>query len=723
MNNFSKTEKIIFSLATCAVVIFSYFLFDDSLLFPKTDTRDLKTVGSFVISKNDVRRKNIDTFSWLPAGRSSEVFHNDSIFTGASSEAEIQLADGTRLYIEPNSLVSLNFVNGQMTLDLKYGDLQAEIASASQLVVKTAGEETKLEGTDNKESSKVRVKKSFSGLNVKLEKGQAAITSRGQRKNLDSDSGLKVSAGAIQTVKKPQLTILTEDGKTWLKPIPTQPIPVAWEGKGSISGYEVELAADADFADLIANHKTKETQWSLAATENEQTYYWRVKVYDSNGGLSTTSPPQRFNVRLFKTPVLVTPENASVTQMELKAIPKQPLRTSMKISWQAMPELTSFQVQVAPDANFQNITFDKTIENTNELLSSALMSGIWHVRVKGFAEKYNYASEWSAPHTFELRLSPQKVPRPPAPVLAKKTIEFTPTSDSDRDPASPQAPVLEWKPLSQTKGFRLQISKDKNFADSNYIETTENSFAWEQFQKGTTYYRVFAVAPNGLISMPSEIGEVVVGFRNPELSPLRSFNLRGTSPTDPAPAQALDVKWTSVPTASAYRLEMSPSSEFSNPITTDVSATQSKFVLQSPGVFHFRVVALDSTGQPLTDYSAPQKVEYQWKNPLGVPNLREPFDRASIFLQKEVEAFIWLEWRKVDGAQSYSIEVSTTPDFNKTFIKNTTVSNRFLIKEKIPQGKLYWRVRANAVKETENSEWTAAREFTVHSQKNESFVQ
>ena len=723
MNNFSKTEKIIFSLATFSVVVFSYFLFDDSLLFPNTDTRDLKTVGSFVISKNDVRRKNIDTFSWLPAGRSSEVFHNDSIFTGSSSEAEIRLSDGTRLYIEPNSLVALNFVNGQMTLDLKYGDLQAEITPTSQLVVKTAGEETKLEGTDSKASSKVRVKKSFSGLNVKLEKGQAAITSRGQRKNLASDSGLKVSAGAIQTVEKPQLSILTEDGKTWLKPIPSQPIPVAWEGKGSISGYEIELAADPDFANLIASHKTKETQWSLGSTENEQTYFWRVKVYDSNGGLSTTSAPQRFNVRLFKSPVLITPENTSVTQLELKAIPNQPLRTSMKISWQAMPELTSFQVQVAEDVEFQKLALDKTIENTNEFLSSPLASGLWHVRVRGNADKYNYSSEWSTVHSFELRLSPQKVPRPPAPLLAKKTIEFTPTSDSERDPASPQAPMLEWKTLTKTKGFRLQISKDKNFSETSFIDTTENSFAWEQFQKGTTYYRVFAVAPNGLISPPSEVGEIVVGLRNPELSPLRSFNLRGNSPNDPAPAQALDIKWTTVPTASAYRLEMSPSAEFTNPITTDVSATQSKFVLQSPGVFHFRVVALDPAGQPLTDYSSPQKVEYQWKNPLGMPNLREPFDRASIFLQKEVEAFIWLEWRKVEGAQSYSIEVSTTPDFQKTFIKNMTASNRFLIKEKIPQGKLYWRVRANAAKETESSEWTAAREFTVHSQKNESFVQ
>src|SRR5690606_8140669 len=112
MSNFAKTEKIIFGIALGLLVAFSYFLYDDSLLFPKSNTQSLELIGNVSFSQNDVRRKNLDSFSWLPASRKDGVFQNDSIYTGERSEAIISLQDGSQIRIQPNSLINLNFKNG-----------------------------------------------------------------------------------------------------------------------------------------------------------------------------------------------------------------------------------------------------------------------------------------------------------------------------------------------------------------------------------------------------------------------------------------------------------------------------------------------------------------------------------------------------------------------------------------------------------------------------------
>jgi hypothetical protein len=100
----------------------------------------------------------------------------------------------------------------------------------------------------------------------------------------------------------------------------------------------------------------------------------------------------------------------------------------------------------------------------------------------------------------------------------------------------------------------------------------------------------------------------------------------------------------------------------------------------------------------------------------------EPFNNASIFLQTEQEPFIWLEWKKVAGAASYTLEISDKEDFSNTLVSTNLEKNRFLIKKRVPLGKLYWRVRAEKKDATEVSEWTDKREFTIYHQKNETFV-
>lgn len=722
MKNFGFAEKIILSIALFALVVLSYFLYDDSLLFPKANTSALENIGRFVNSENDVRRKNTDTFSWIPASGQTQVFQKDSIFTGNSSSATIKLKDGTLISIEPDSLITLNMKNGQMTLDLKYGDLQADLSSSTNLVVKSGTDETKLESTGS-ERSKVRLRKAFSGLDVNLESGNAALMANGKRKNLSANEKLKVTKnGDFKLLEKPILEILTENSKRWLKPDPSQPIKVSWKATGSIDGFEVQLSKDKEFKDLLLSEKTKESQFPLIETETEGLYYWRITVYDSSGNKAITSEVQNFSVDLFHPPTITNPIQNSLTEFEIKLEKGKELAAPVRLTWETKQPLNRFNWQISKSSDFSEIFQEKETINSNEAVSQALSKGVWYTRIKGFSEAYKAETNWSLPVSFEVKLTPKKELRPAPPILAKKQIEFTPLADSERTPASPQGPIIEWSPTSLTTSYRVQFSKDKEFTNAPFQTLTDKKLEWTEFTKGTSFYRVFAIAPNGLISMPSEVGEILVGFKNPILTELKSFEVKGQSADEKAPPQSLTVQWTPVPSASAYNLEMSTGADFKNPVVTQLSKPETIYVLETPGTFHFRVQALDKNNQELTEYSNVQNSVYTWKSPLGIPILREPFNKSSIFLQKEMEAFIWLEWKKVEGAKGYTIEVSSTPDFKKTIIQTVSSINRHLIKSRLPQGVFYWRVRANSENIDQSSDWAGAREFTIHSQKNETFV-
>ena len=271
MSRFGRTEKMIFTGALLVLMVFSYFLYDDSLLFPKSNTGELELIGSVAISQNHVRRKNLDTFSWLPASRKDNVFQNDSIFTGDRSEATIQLQDGTQIRIEPNSLITLNLKNGQMNLDLRYGNLVGELAQGSSLTIKSGTEEFKLEGspTNTQEKPKIKFNKAHSGtVDLKLLSGDVKYIDKKKQavKELPKNAVVAVKKdGDIKPVEKPTLLVKTPDNMNWLRVNPDDPLPFEWQGKGDIARYELEVSPNEDFSSVALSKMTNEQR--VAVTE------------------------------------------------------------------------------------------------------------------------------------------------------------------------------------------------------------------------------------------------------------------------------------------------------------------------------------------------------------------------------------------------------------------------------------------------------------------------
>ncbi|MFV8249622.1 FecR domain-containing protein [Bdellovibrio bacteriovorus] len=721
MSRFGRTEKMIFTGALLVLMVFSYFLYDDSLLFPKSNTGELELIGSVAISQNDVRRKNLDTFSWLPASRKDNVFQNDSIFTGDRSEATIQLQDGTQIRIEPNSLITLNLKNGQMNLDLRYGNLVGELAQGSSLTIKSGTEEFKLEGspTNTQEKPKIKFNKAHSGtVDLKLLSGDVKYIDKKKQavKELPKNAVVAVKKdGDIKPVEKPTLLVKTPDNMNWLRVNPDDPLPFEWQGKGDIARYELEVSPNEDFSSVALSKMTNEQRVAVTEPLQPGPYFWRLKTYDRNGEVGVVSPAQRMSITHLAGPQIVTPVQAAQINLELKVKPQEELATTTEVQWKAMAQLKHFTWQIAADPEFQQIIKDGQTDSL-AAVTPRLPSGTYWVRVQGQTAGNN-VSPWSEPVSFTLNLAAHKEERPNRPVLITKQVDFkAPTGE--RNPASPEAPKLAWKPVLRSKGYQLQISKDISFAEVEKYDITQNQVAWSQFRPGKHYYRVQAKGINGLNSDFSEVGTIDVSVGGLTLNPLKTINAVGQA----AGPKETPISWSEVPFAKSYLVQVDKSKEFTAPQQLEYSATGGNLTLQDPGTYVVRVQALDEANKPLTDFSNIQEVMYTFRTPLVAPPLMEPFNNASIFLQTEMEPFIWLEWKKVEGATSYRIEISDKPDFSRTLIAKSLAGNRFLIKEKVPLGKIYWRVRAEAKGDAEMSEWAEKREFTLYHQKNETFV-
>ncbi|KYG63590.1 hypothetical protein AZI87_14415 [Bdellovibrio bacteriovorus] len=721
MSRFGQTEKIIFVGALILLVAFSYFLYDDSLLFPKANNGKLELIGDVAISQNDVRRKNLDTFSWLPASRKDSVYQNDSIFTGDRSEATIRLQDGTQIRIEPNSLITLNLKNGQMNLDLRYGNLVGELAQGSSLTVKSGTEEFKLESTPGTaEKPKIQFNKAHSGtVDLKLISGDVKYVDKKKKavKALPKNTVVAVDKkGEVKQVEKPQLSLTTANNVNYLRMNPDDPLPFEWQSKGPVSRYELEISPAQDFSTVAVSKITSETKTAVTEPLEPGAYYWRLKAFDHNGQVSAVSPVQNVQVTHLAGPQIVTPTQAAQINLELKVKPKEELATTTEVQWRAQPVLKNFTWQVSQDPEFQTILKEEQTTNL-AAVTPKLPSGTYWVRVQGQTESQK-VSPWSEPVSFTLNLLAHKEERPDRPVLVTKKIEFKAPTGKDRNPASPEAPKLAWKPVLQTKNYHLQIAKDASFKDAEKYDITQTQAAWSQYRPGKYFYRVYARGLNGLISEPSETGTLEISVGGLTLDPLKTINAVGQAP---GPKET-PVSWSEVPFAKSYLVQVDKNKDFSAPQLLEYSSNAGVLTLNDPGRYNVRVQAMDESNQPLTEFSNIEEVLYTFRAPLVAPTLMEPFNAASIFLQTEMEPFIWLEWKKVEGASSYRIEISDKADFSRTLIAKSIDGNRYLIKDRVPLGKIYWRVRAESKTDSEASEWASKREFTLYHQKNETFV-
>lgn len=710
MNNFTKTEKTIFICALLVLVVFSYFLYDDSLLFSNSNTANLNQIGQFSVSANDVRRKNLENFAWTPASKSDNVFENDSIFTGDDSEALITLSDGSTLKVEANSLITLKLNNGQMNLDLRYGNLVGELNEGATLQVTSGQEEFKLEGSkgNEQEKSTIRLKRATKGVvDLTLLKGAAKVIDKKQAAQaLEPQKNLAVRGDTIAKVERHKIVLLTENNLNILRSTPTAPLNFKWEAQGTISGYQIEFSEEPSFENSPKTFRTEQKSFTLSEELPLSKHYWRVSTLDASG-VNTVSETRHFTLSSLPIPIITEPVHQSILNLEIKKS-EETLSYSLPIAWTAPDSLKNFKYQISDSEDFSNILQENT-STIPQAKTQALTSGSYYLRVQGFSPD-NQASGWSNVHTFQLNLSEKPLVAPAKPILTTPLV----TLNVENENTPP--PTLGWRRVLNAVNYLVEISANETFSEKLEYTTRSNSISWSAYKPGKYKFRVQALGEENLKSPYSDLGNIEISTAPLFLNPLTPINAISANPEP----QKVPLKWSTLPFASSYQVQITQNSEFSEDGSTTPN-TQSLVTLQNPGLYKVRIRAFD-TNNTVIGTSNTQEVSYSHRPPLPPPQLLEPFNNASVFLQKDTEPFIWLEWKKLQHAGLYNIEVSSDPEFKKIILQSEQKGNRFLIKSRLPLGTIYWRVRAKSANGAEISAWSQARQFVLHHQKNEGIV-
>jgi len=166
---------------------------------------------------------------------------------------------------------------------------------------------------------------------------------------------------------------------------------LSWSAVRNARAYEIFLAADANFTNMIAVQAAKTLSYTPSAPLADGTYYMRVWAYnpDLNPGkfskvytfkVDTTPPPP---------PILGRPSNNS-------SAPKRP-----QLTWAAIGGASQYQVEVDDTADFSSPVFTEGTRRTSAQ-TKALPSGrTYYWRVKAKDESGNW-SGWSPVFTFHV---------------------------------------------------------------------------------------------------------------------------------------------------------------------------------------------------------------------------------------------------------------------------------------------------------------------------------
>ncbi len=254
-------------------------------------------------------------------------------------------------------------------------------------------------------------------------------------------------------------------------------------------------------------------------------------------------------------------------------------------------------------------------------------------------------------------------------------------------------PTLDWNAASDgdsgIKGYTLQWSPNDDFVGTgtvtkaNLTSTSYTIKASEGLTEGTYYWRVYAVDNAGNISLSSTI-------RSFEVSPVPDLisPSNNTTTNDATPL----FKWSSVPYASTYTIQISEESTFGT-ITLEKTVTTTQYELQlseslSNGTYYWRIKTDLSTGY--SDY-------YTLEVNKNIPNLISPPDNVEITDSRPT-----FEFTKIEDASSYTLKISPSSSFSPS--DTLTISSGFNtggttvtyeMTSDLEDGTYYWKVAAD----------------------------
>ena len=413
-----------------------------------------------------------------------------------------------------------------------------------------------------------------------------------------------------------------------------------WLPVDSAVSYLLQYSTDRNFRrDTVDIGGITTTSKRVSGLMPEKKYYWRVKVI-GRVGTSEWSEEWEFTTGTGRlaTPLLQFPMDESTG-----------VSTAPTLMWVGSGDSVTYNVQVSKERGNRfttAIVFDTTgVEGTSVSVHGLLLRETYYWRVQ--AKDSSGTSAWSPEWKFTTGSG----------ILAAPLLLAPP----DNKEGESLTPLLVWASVDGATTYSVQYSNDRRFERdvSEIGGVTRTSVTLGELQRETRYYwRVRG--SNGTDSsdwstdFSFKTGSGMLSAPVLVSPPDRSEVPLSTNPT---------LVWETVQGATAYDVQVSTKSSFSDPVVNETGLTPTSLTvanLEPNKWYYWRVRATNTV-----EKSSWSEARFSTGvTRLFAPQLVSPSDGASAVSRNPS-----LSWNAVDGATSYTVQVADDARFRGGDIK------------------------------------------------------
>ncbi len=346
----------------------------------------------------------------------------------------------------------------------------------------------------------------------------------------------------------------------------------AWNPVEGASTYQIQISTSAGFSQVIKEATTYATTYTPDMALADGTYYWRVRAGDGQmwGPFS--------NVRMFRKdwsaggtlrPTPLSPTNHAVLT-----------DFNQGFRWTPVPGTAYYLFEIDNSPNFTSVDYSAFTLKPAHTPTEKLGNDRYYWRVTPVDPQGHFGT-----------------PMPPSSFTLN--WHFTPELLSPEPDAVLTFLVpFEWTAVPGAKTYVIQIDTDPNFTSPTEYTTLNTSFVPQEALSNDEdyYWRVQAVDNAGNSGPFSEVRRFRLrwDFAPQLLTPVKNW-VSVSAPT---------FRWTPVPGAYQYEIQISESASFAPPLKADVNTFMTEYThagwgdLNVPGTYYWRVRALDAGGSP-----------------------------------------------------------------------------------------------------------------------------
>ena len=391
--------------------------------------------------------------------------------TGGDGSVTLRVADGSVVTLHKLSVLALEEMRAVRSVEdahatrfkLESGRLQTRVkphGDVGRFEIRTPVAVSAVRGTEFRDAFEPE---GGSSTSETLE-GLVEVSGSGTAVSVPADFGTRVVNGAaplppIRLLPAPDLqAIAATNSSTRLH--------LTWPAVPGASHYRLQLASESEFHALLGDSEMNDPDVVLPSPA-DGTYWVRVRAIDGIGLEGHDAVRSFVQHQLPAAPTVVAPMNGASI-----------IGGGAAFSWQGLGSGVRYRVQIARDADFNEMFFDRDTGEVTHVSLDQIPSGRYFWRVSA-ADSSGQSGDWSSVQEYTQR---KASPVPYGPQFTRHEMQ------------------LRWDPQEGMR-YRVQIASDAQFNEPLLDQTLDSpNLTTRRYHPGMYYARIQTVAADGSVA-------------------------------------------------------------------------------------------------------------------------------------------------------------------------------------------------------------------------------